>query len=597
MKVRFYYSDAYSEALKATLMPYLVGSNGYALTRKEAAPVAGYDGLYAHSFRHCYVSERLGYRRVKAELPNCNPWFISAQTGAGKTSFVFDVAYRICKEQGKRLLILVSRSMLKTKVKYDAIEAAGTDQKETLTKYGIEQEHRFGIIDVYSYQDFSAGAQSEHNKRALESAMRGGEYGICVLDEVHYFSADSDFNASTEYSMKYLLELFERYGIARCYLTATPERILDTVYQLEQEIWARHPQLIQTHPLVPLSLKPFVFDLFIFERDYSYLNIIPFGGDEDLVQRIKESDNAKWVVFTDSKQRGYKLKAQIEKIGKSCVFLNSDNLHPIGHHRDEITARTVAKIADEESFETDVLITTKVLDAGVNIKEKNVNMVCFLTDRIDFVQAVGRKRVMGNERVNLFIPEYATKDVRRWISRVESRLEEFKENCKKYPNGGEASGTEIPMPIYVEKGRYRYNDLAFQKLYSQLDEYNDLLSKIENSDMNESTVIRQHILSWLELEDTYVEPGDEKAAEVLEIVNKYIGDELDAENLQLLMDELEQIGFDTRADKRSNRGKYELRTVNQNLKKYGFKVEGVKKIKGANHRIVTINETGKGGKK
>ena len=38
-------------------------------------------------------------------------------------------------------------------MKYDAIDAAGTDQRELLTPLGIEKEHQFGIIDTYSFQD------------------------------------------------------------------------------------------------------------------------------------------------------------------------------------------------------------------------------------------------------------------------------------------------------------------------------------------------------------------------------------------------------------------------------------------------------------
>jgi late competence protein required for DNA uptake (superfamily II DNA/RNA helicase) len=49
------------------------------------------------------VSSVLFYGRVKYAEPFCypyydRPWFISAQTGAGKTNFVFNTIYRICKD-------------------------------------------------------------------------------------------------------------------------------------------------------------------------------------------------------------------------------------------------------------------------------------------------------------------------------------------------------------------------------------------------------------------------------------------------------------------------------------------------------------------
>lgn len=127
--------------------------------------------LHVYPFNHCYISERLKFPLLSLE-PHI-PLFISAQTGAGKTSLVFNGIYPQVRKKHLRLLIFVSRSALKTKVKYDAIDAAGTDQRECLTPAGIEKEHHFGDIDVYSYQDFSIETNSADHRHAIEISNYG----------------------------------------------------------------------------------------------------------------------------------------------------------------------------------------------------------------------------------------------------------------------------------------------------------------------------------------------------------------------------------------------------------------------------------------
>ena len=55
-------------------------------------------------------------------------------------------------------------------------------------------------------------------------------------------------------------------------------------------------------------------------------------------------------------------------------------------------------------FSKDVVITTTVLENGINIKDHQLkHIVIDLTDMETIVQCIGRKRLFGNDGVNLYV--------------------------------------------------------------------------------------------------------------------------------------------------------------------------------------------------
>ena len=579
-----------------SMSPFATGTQPKPSGDIDPAQVDGYEGVSVLPFGHRYVSSVLAYGRVKYAEPFCypyydRPWFISAQTGAGKTNFVFNTIYRICKDWKRGMLVLASRSALKTKIKYDAIDAAETDQRQTLTREGIEREHTFGDADVFSYQDLGVGDQYRANRAYLEKNM--AKYGAVVFDEIHFAVADADFNVHTQASLRFIADLAARHKIPRIYLTATPDHVSDEIYHLEKNLWDRYAPTIQISDYFGSHWGkiPFAFDYFLFQRDYRYVSVVPFHGDKELIGRIKDLDGVKWIIFISSKKKGYELLAHITNTGRSAFLLTGDALHPEdGGPRDEETAKLVNRLADDETFDYDILITTKCIDVGINVKDKNVNIVNYLTDKVDFLQAIGRKRVTSNETVYLYLPEYTAQNVKSWISWTERKIEAFSRNCENYPEGALANGVDIPMPIYVEAGRYRHNQFAFTKLNCQLEEYQSMLDEIENADEPDSVVIRRHQMAWLGLEDTYVEPEDELGEEIQFTVGKYIGTDLKEEEYELFLQELGDVVGDPRVDQRTERGNMKTQTVNKILKPYRYRVVRTNKKKTAGYRIVAIQD-------
>lgn len=166
---------------------------------------------HIYCFAHGYISDKLTISKVsKIFAENYSAaMMIDAQTGAGKTTLITEVFYPIVKFQGKRMLILSNRKLIKSKIKYDIIKAVSKEILELLTPKGIEQEHHFGNVDIYSYQDFMGDFPYKRNREEFEKTL--SEYGVVVFDEVHFAISDAGFNVYTAEIMDYLLERVMKY--------------------------------------------------------------------------------------------------------------------------------------------------------------------------------------------------------------------------------------------------------------------------------------------------------------------------------------------------------------------------------------------------
>lgn len=508
----------------------------------------------AYKFHHNFISDRLCFPRISLHYQS--PLFISAQTGLGKTSFIFKILYPYLHKHGRKLLIIVSRSTLKTKVKYDAIDAAGTEQRKELQPYGIEKEHHFGDIDVFSYQDISIEPTSAIHKQTLQAFVQS--YGAVVFDECHYFTADADFNSSTEYTLNYLINLACKNEIPRIYMTGTPDVVFDSILERETNL--------------PKYFSKMQF--FHFKRDYSYIHLSTFKDNREhteLLQKVEQSEGTTWIIFVQSKENGYSLASKINQLNKTTIFLTSETIHE--KERDADINTFISNLTDKEILKCDVLITTKCLDVGVTIKNKNVTIVNYLTDKIDFLQSIGRKRISRGECVNLLIPEYTSENVRHWLNQLNRKLDDINTNLKYHPFGTLAnSGSNILNPVYIEKGRYNYNQLTIRKLHFQKAQLSQILSEIESSEEPDSIVIAKHFASWME--KCYYNPcinnNDNNAREqqIKAVIETYLNTRMDIQVFNEMTDKLKE--FDPRTDQRNSRKNFSTQTVNRIFKSLGY---------------------------
>lgn len=85
-------------------------------------------------------------------------------------------------------------------------------------------------------------------------------------------------------------------------------------------------------------------------------------------------------------------------------------------------ADTVDEIIENETFSTRILIATKVIDNGINIKDDRVKHIFieFIYDT-DIIQALGRLRI-EKQRINLYIPDLNKKYFRTIMNDVSHNL-------------------------------------------------------------------------------------------------------------------------------------------------------------------------------
>jgi superfamily II DNA or RNA helicase len=121
-------------------------------------------------------------------------------TGSGKTQWVKDALYEHAKKQGKRILLLSNRNVLKR-----------------------QNEHELGnkrdIITLKNYQ--SIETRILHGSSINEVL---DDYDYIIFDECHYWFSDSEFNRNTDL----MIEAVKTPSPNKIYiyLTATPDVLL-----------------------------------------------------------------------------------------------------------------------------------------------------------------------------------------------------------------------------------------------------------------------------------------------------------------------------------------------------------------------------------
>lgn len=165
-------------------------------------------------------------------------------------------------------------------------------------------------------------------------------------------------------------------------------------------------------------------DFYYMPRCYDYIEkICGYDNDEDLLEYIKSSTE-KWIVFVHSEAEGERLRAKLieDKIvpADECIFIS----------------RPVIELADDEKVEFDfiianettskrVLITTCVLDNGINIKNppnanktsKILNVAISSYDRTQFIQMLGRVRDNQTDKIKLYIKKFPVEKLKQFITR------------------------------------------------------------------------------------------------------------------------------------------------------------------------------------
>ncbi|MCD7865132.1 MAG: DEAD/DEAH box helicase family protein [Clostridiales bacterium] len=507
-----------------------------------------------------WLSNVFGERDMYGVKP-WNPLFIVSQTGTGKSTLVLEKCLPVAMKEEKKILYCANRVVLVSHMKERAMknklngELEGDiglikDMKKYYSDEGIQDCYNFGGVDIYSYHELL------HHMYELDFSM----YSFVIFDETHFFISDATFNPYTEEILDRLLE--KARNNCRIYLTATPEESIFPIYSKERAY---------------LKNEAYGFGemmVYIMDEDYSYINPIFFDDEEVMINKIIESKNDSWLVFVREKVSGERIRDEVSKAKEDAVFITADSDRDSAEYRELIEKGKLPKR---------VLITTKVLDVGIDIFTKNLNIVLFEDNIVEMKQMIGRKRIKKNEKINVFffVPTYKELS-KRW-----GRIKEEISNEKALMSAIESSEKSIyyevlPHPLYCGSLEgVKYNRFSVNKLEEDSDYYEDLLNKLK--DVQESgkyaSVYQELILQNFKGVNTsgYLEgdADEETKKAVLNLIKKWEGSTIIKEEFPKFAAELAAIAGDARKDRREGRGEMGKAKVNEVLEQYGYFVDTV----------------------
>ena len=408
--------------------------------------------------------------------------FIESPTGTGKSSFILDKLFPFAAESNYNVLYLANRSALNQQIKNALarkLEVKGKIKKDEATFY---LPGSFCCLTVINYQAISL------NPMALKMFL--SDYAYIVFDEAHFFIEDSLFNAKTGLLLKSILN--ESPDAVWIFLSATLDGSEDLLLTAADKI--------QPNNLIDANLNKVVFrdHCIVYKNNYQSAVYTPsfFRGIDDLMPVINRTAGEKWLIFISSIQRGKALQQRIKKeTGRKAVFLSSENK----------ADKRWKTLSTEERYDEDVLITTKVLDNGVNISDKGVrHIVIPFCDQTEFMQMLGRRRTAEGERVYLYVEVPTIQKVNTLRHGVETKRNAINGVKRCAPNRRnallakmwEAGRKDINSLFYInETGNLTPNFLAEKKLKQLSDFYSTLAAHYKEGACYEKTV-----LTWIKME-------------------------------------------------------------------------------------------------
>mgnify|MGYP005912129819 CR=1 FL=1 len=418
-----------------------------------------------------YVSDAIGTDWLYKWTPNV-PVIISAQTGHGKNFFIQNtIVPKILKHNrqnndNQQILILSNRIALnhQNKIelakiidKYSNYNYSYENKLNKLTDEQLNDFFDFGSIKISSYQQL------------LSNNLLNNDYAFVIIDECHFFTQDSLFNADTS---KILDDIINKCkNSIRIYMSATLDDILPVIlkkdtpkyfryspYEIKSEFtYNSYYQKILSTNFIPKETLPFFYKvnkqsiqfkqdleftyavfydnqneevypyssqnaiIYYLESNYDYIKINQLPYDRNaLIEKIStnHSQKSKWIIFVKTKKEGISLKENLSKKDISVEFISSESKN--------LSNTAYQQIIKKCKFDVEVLISTAVIDNGVNIKDKDIkNIAISVFDYTSFIQMLGRIRPDKGQKINLYLFDFPIKKIEQDINKNYNDLIEY----------------------------------------------------------------------------------------------------------------------------------------------------------------------------
>ena len=340
-----------------------------------------------------------------------NPILISAQTGSGKNAFILNEIIPHAISIGGSVLLLSNRVALEHQQKIEVItklKSLGYKFRD-YSEEELKETYIFGPVTVLSYHSCISKLQLSQTECIIR------QYKYIVFDEAHFFISDCLFNA---YSYHVLQSIIKSSPTSvHIFMTATPEEVSDKIFETEaNEYETKRTQHLVSKTLI-CGFNERLFDgkyltVYKFPYDFSNYNIDFFYDYSEIIERVRDEDSEKWIVFVQRKADGQKIKKQIGT--KNCRYLDSTRKVETNKAWTETRNGIISKKA---------LVCTSVIDNGISIIEPQLkNIVISAIDRTEVFQMIGRKRLSQNETVNLYFYVPTPKEISQMINHTKTLL-------------------------------------------------------------------------------------------------------------------------------------------------------------------------------
>lgn len=474
--------------------------------------------INCHECKGTFVSDGIG--EAFKTWTFMTPVLISAQTGKGKNTFIENSLLKFASETKSKTLIISNRISCNRQQKVRIANLMGCENViDELTPKGLDKLELFNNVRVITYQKLGSYFDNIFQRCELEN------YSIVIFDECHFFISDALFNNQTGLILNKSLLTFK--NSLRIYMSATPEEIFPIIIEKEKALVNTQAS---SFPYINYGtqaiIKPKEIMLYDFKRDYTYVVPKYFDNLDEIIDTIKaDGSSSKWVIFVTNKKDGEEFKNQL---GDCSVFVTVDSKD--SQKRD---GKIYNEIITDAKFSCKVLICTSIMDNGINFKDMEIrNIVLLATDQTEFKQMLGRKRIINNEKVNLYICSRKSSyfnakllSLRKQIQAIQFYKRDTLTFSKKYCIGT-ASDVELFRGLfYFDKNlNVCINELAEIKIYNDKLFYESIISEL-SSGRKEAFIIKQ--LSWIDQEKTYspclwvsYDNSNENIAEFLKFLNE-----------------------------------------------------------------------------
>ncbi|WP_333594532.1 DEAD/DEAH box helicase, partial [Anaerospora hongkongensis] len=405
------------------------------------------------------------------------PVVISAQTGAGKNTFIENVLIPESAKQKKKILIVSNRIALSIQMKKRILELTN------MTFYNndhLMDTDIFQHVYVYTYHKFFA----------QKNNLKADEFLYVVLDEAHFFTSDALFNYKTGLVLDSIPKQFK--DSIRIYMSATLDEVGADIVIAEEKA---HEERFKREYLQ--------IEFYELEQNYSHINAKYFNDIPELQEEIffDKTNDDKWLIFVTNKEEGISLQKKLVEKKIDAIWLDADS---------KINSKELFfDILEKESFANKVLISTSVLDNGINFNDEQLkNIVIFSYNKTQLLQMLGRKRLNKDSNVNLYLHNKTAGMLNGYRRILDDKLKAInlyktdKEDFyRTYFNQGIDYFKIIDGLFYFNNEKCYYNRPGYSKLTKDIEFLNNMIQKLKD----DPNVYIKEQLSWLGVENTYTE--------------------------------------------------------------------------------------------